>query len=139
MFQITVTFGDLRRRLPHFQGMKLPDMLSAFVKSTDEKITRRVTCTYSESNSIIRKTENIAPNLNIVLRYRMVDYKEHSHVFFDVKKQRSLEKLKEQLSRQDDGEDGLRHGDGDGGVLRNEGTYKERLRGIRLLQTSVPS
>ena len=63
----------------------------------DEKITRRLICTYSESNSIIRKTENIAPNSNIVLRYRMVDYKEHCHVFFDVKKQRSLEKLKEQL------------------------------------------
>ena len=77
--------------------MKLPDLLSAFVKVTDEKITRRLICTYSESNSIIRKKENIAPNSNIVLRYRMIDYKEQSHVFFDIKKQRSLEKLKEQL------------------------------------------
>ena len=77
--------------------MKLPDLLSAFVKATDEKITRRLICTYSESNSIVRKKENIAPNSNIVLRYRMIDYKEQSHVFFDIKKQRSLEKLKERL------------------------------------------
>ena len=77
--------------------MKLPDLLSAFVKATDGKITRRLICTYSESNSIIRKTENIAPKSNIVLRYRMIDYKEQSHVFFDIKKQRSLEKVKEQL------------------------------------------
>ena len=92
-----MTFGDVRRRLLHFPEMKLTDVLSAFVKATDEKITRRLICTYSESNSIVRKKENIAPNSNIVLRYRMIDYKEQSHVFFDIKKQRSLEKLKEQL------------------------------------------
>lgn len=77
--------------------MKLPDVLRAFVVATDEKITRRLICTYSESNSIIKKTENIPPSANIVLRHRMMDYKNSSHVFFDIKKQRSLEKMKERL------------------------------------------
>ena len=77
--------------------MKLPDLLSAFVKIIDEKITRRLICTYSESNSIIRKSENIAPNSNIVLRYRKIDYNEQSHAFFDIRKQRSLEKMTKKL------------------------------------------
>ena len=67
------------------------------MKIIDEKITRRLICTYSESNSIIRKSENIAPNSNIVLRYRKIDYNEQSHAFFDIRKQRSLEKMTKKL------------------------------------------
>ena len=92
-----MTFGDLLRQVKFVEGMKLEDLLTALKQYVN--IDQQVVCRNLKTNNIIKSRENLVPFSHVDVRNRFIDYKNNTHVFFDISKRVSMKTLTEQLKR----------------------------------------